>query len=157
MRKIYTAVDITATPQEVWSKLLDLGSYGHWNPAIVEARGTVEEGSDIMVVLTTPGGGRSRVKVHLVAVKPLRELRWRGALGHKWLLRGERSFTIHTREAGVRFEQSETFNGLISYFLPRSMMAAIEESYRSMNEELKRLLEGPSGGGSTICPRKSGS
>ena len=44
MRTMSAAIDIDATPAEVWAVLTDLSSYHEWNPLFVEADGTVAEG-----------------------------------------------------------------------------------------------------------------
>ena len=47
MRTISAAIDIAATPQQVWAVLADLDSYPQWNPFIRSASGQlVCAGSD---------------------------------------------------------------------------------------------------------------
>ena len=52
---ISTSIEIEAPPERVWGVLVDLPSYGAWNPFIVEAAGDVVPGSTIALRMALPG------------------------------------------------------------------------------------------------------
>ena len=58
MRAISAAVDIAATPRQVWAVLADLDAYPQWNPFIRSASGQLAEGATLALRLV-PGQGRA--------------------------------------------------------------------------------------------------
>ena len=50
MRVLETEIHITASPERVWSVLMDFDRYPDWNPFIRRARGRVEVGEKLEVV-----------------------------------------------------------------------------------------------------------
>jgi len=58
MRAISAAVDIAATPRQVWAVLADLDAYPQWNPFIRSASGQLAEGATLTLRLV-PAQGRA--------------------------------------------------------------------------------------------------
>lgn len=135
------SIDIVATPAQVWSRLTDFESYRQWNPFIVEVRGELEEGRRLTVTLK-PDGLPVMVRPRVMAVRPRRELRWRGTLGLPSILDGEHAFLIEPLgPERVRFTQRECFSGLL---VPGAMALIGErtvEGFRAMNEALRQRAE----------------
>lgn len=141
-REIEESIEIAATPAEVWWRLTDFAGYADWNPFIVSIRGDLDVGARLTVILKPGGLPPVVMRPRLLAVRPRRELRWRGGLGLPDLLNGEHAFIIEPIAADrVRFIQRERLHGL---FVPGAM-ALIGDStltgVRAMNEALRRCAE----------------
>ena len=56
MKTLHTAIEIAASPEDVWAVLADLDNYPHWNPFIPRIAGTLAAGERLEVRLAPPGG-----------------------------------------------------------------------------------------------------
>jgi len=140
--EVEESVEIVATPAEVWWRLTNFASYPDWNPFIVSIRGDLEVGARLAVTLKPEGMLPVVMRPQLLAVRPERELRWRGSLGLPNLFDGEHAFIIEPLAAHrVRFIQREQLSGL----LVPSAMALIGDNtlagFRAMNQALRRRCE----------------
>src|SRR5258708_39466437 len=80
MRAISAAVDIAATPQQVWAVLADLDSYPQWNPFIRSASGQLAEGATLTLRLVPAQGRAMTFRPKVLAAPPRELLRWVGRL-----------------------------------------------------------------------------
>src|SRR5258708_37845408 len=78
MRAISAAVDIAATPQQVWAVLADLDSYPQWNPFIRSASGQLAEGATLTLRLVPAQGRAMTFRPKVLAARPGALLRWIG-------------------------------------------------------------------------------
>jgi hypothetical protein len=139
VRTMSAAIDIDASPEQVWAVLTDLDSYREWNPLFVEASGKVAEGQRIRLRSKHPANGRlMTVRPRITAVLPGTELRW--AAGFPGLISGEHAFTLSPTDSGTRLVQSETFKGPLTT-LEGKTFANAEASFRGLNEALKKRAE----------------
>ena len=60
-RELHTEIEIDATPERVWSVLMDFGSYGEWNPFVTSIAGDTSEGGKLQVRLEPPHAGEWRM------------------------------------------------------------------------------------------------
>lgn len=139
MRTMSAAIDIDATPAQVWAVLTDLDSYHEWNPLFVEAGGSVAEGQRVRLRSKHPANGRlMTVKPKIISVQPDTELRWASRL--PGIISGEHAFTLTPASAGTRFVQSESFKGLLASFSGKTFAHA-QASFQALNEALKTRAE----------------
>ena len=139
MRTMSAAIDIDASPAQVWAVLTDLGSYHEWNPLFVEASGNVAEGQRIRLRSKHPANGRlMTVKPKITAVRPGTELRW--AAGLPGFISGEHAFTLTPTDGGTRLVQSESFKGPLTRFSGKTFANA-GASFQALNEALKKRAE----------------
>ncbi len=74
--------------------------------------------------------------------EPGRELRWLGRLGVAGLFDGEHGFRVRAEDVGrCRFEQFETFRGLLVAPLFFMAGAATRQGFEAMNRALKARVE----------------
>jgi len=141
-REIEETTEIVAAPAEVWWQLTDFAGYPDWNPFIVSVRGDLEVGARVGVTLKPEGMPPVVMRPRLLAVRPERELRWRGSLGVPNLFDGEHAFIIDPLAADrVRFIQRERFSGL---FVPGALALIGDNTvagFRAMNQALRRRCE----------------
>ena len=58
MKELKTAIEIDATPDQVWDVLMDFGAYGDWNPFVTSLSGEARTGETLTVQLEPPGRTR---------------------------------------------------------------------------------------------------
>jgi hypothetical protein len=143
MMKIVASTEIDAPAEVVWGVLTDLPRFGEWNPFIRAASGSATVGGRIRVEMEPTVAGPTLSFVAKVLVcEPNKKLRWRGHLLTPWLGGSDHAFTIEPSANGrVRFEQRETFHGLLPRLAWRALARATRRSFRAMNEALKRRVE----------------
>ncbi|HWB44889.1 MAG TPA: SRPBCC domain-containing protein [Hyphomicrobiaceae bacterium] len=142
MRTIHTEIGILASAEKVWSILIDTGQWAAWNPfATVSGRFAV--GERVAVTLTPPGQRAMTFTPTIVHLEPGRELRWLGHLGMPGLFDGEHGFRVLPEDAGrCRFEQFETFRGLLVAPIFWMVGASTKAGFAAMNSALKARAEG---------------
>ena len=142
MHEIVTQMDIAASPERVWSILMDFSRYPQWNPFIRSLSGVAKPGEKLRATIQ-PGEHRAMIfRPRVLNVAAQRELRWLGRLGFPGLFDGEHYFQLTALSNGsTRFTQGEQFSGvLVGLFLPR-MEAATKTGFDAMNRALKDRAE----------------
>ena len=77
---IRVATTANAREREVWRLLTDLEGYTSWNPTIVRADGTLEEGATLDLRFKNGNGDLESREVTVVDVNPIHKLRWQDRL-----------------------------------------------------------------------------
>ena len=142
MEELYSDIKIDAPTEVVWRLLADLDRYGEWNPFMQRARGQLQVGEQIEVLLQPPSGMGMTIKPRLLAVRPGRELRWLGHMGLPGLFDGEHIFVIEPLDDGrVCFVQRERFQGILASLLLRWIGQNTLAGFEAMNQALKAEAE----------------
>ncbi len=79
MHETSTEIEIAATPEQVWSILMDFIAYPQWNPFIRSISGVVKVGERLKIFVQPTGGKGMKFRPTLLVAVPNQELRW---LGH---------------------------------------------------------------------------
>ena len=141
MKELYTEIEIEASPQQVWQVLTDLKSFSQWNPFIRSAKGKLEVGSQLEVLIQPPGASQMMFRPRVLIVETNREFRWLGSLLVPGIMDGEHIFIIdRIAENKVRFRHSEQFKGLLVPFLWKSLDTNTRQGFNEMNVALKNQL-----------------
>jgi hypothetical protein len=140
-REISHTIEISASPDEVWSVLTDTASFPSWNPFMRKLEGELTVGAKLLVVIQPPGRRRSTFRPTVLTVAPARELRWLGRLLIPGLFDGEHSLRLEpTPNGGTRFTQTEKFSGiLVAPF--KGTLDSTDTGFQQMNEALKARVE----------------
>ncbi|MGP3910135.1 SRPBCC family protein [Nonomuraea sp. 10N515B] len=142
MREISTAIDIQASPEQVWSILVDFAGYAAWNPFIKEGSGEAVVGSTLVLRMFPENGRPITFKPKVLAAEPGKVLRWVGHLIVPGLFDGTHEFTLTaTPDGGTRLTQSESFKGLLVPFLGK-MIEGTRRNFENLNGALKKRVEG---------------
>ena len=140
MRTISAAIDIAASPRQVWAVLADLDAYPQWNPFIRSASGPLAEGAILTLRLVPVRGRAMTVRPKVLAAEPGRLLRWIGSLIMPGIFDGTHQFALDDTGGHTRLTQSETFRGVLVPFTG-TIITPAEAGFRALNHALKRRAE----------------
>ncbi|MBN8680133.1 MAG: SRPBCC domain-containing protein [Chitinophagales bacterium] len=139
--QIRTEIVIQASKEKVWSILTNLGAYPEWNPFIVSSKGSIEKGARIENTLRT-GDKTMTFKPVILEVRQGQYFEWLGSLWFKGLFDGQHYFEI--QELGpnqVNLVHGETFSGILSGMIFRSIGEDTRNNFVKMNQALKARAE----------------
>lgn len=142
MREISTAIDIQASPEEVWAVLVNFAGYAAWNPFIREGSGEAAVGSKLNLRMFPENGRPMTFKPEVLAAEPGKVLKWVGHFIVPGLFDGTHEFALTaTPDGGTHLVQSESFKGLLVPFLGK-MIEGTRRNFDNLNEALKKRVEG---------------
>jgi hypothetical protein len=106
---------VRARERDVWRLLTDLKAYASWNPTIVKADGTLEEGATLDLRVKNGNGDLESREVSVIDVNPIHKLRWQDRL----LLPGVRDRELTIRVRSFRLGETsvtaaERYEGLLA-------------------------------------------
>jgi hypothetical protein len=140
--EIKTEILISASPDRIWTILLDFEKYPSWNPFIKYIKGTAASGSQLKVRIQPPGSKAMIFKPKILALEAPKELRWVGHLLFSGLFDGEHSFKIVDNKNGTStFIHSESFQGILIPLFKKQLNSNTKEGFELMNERLKEMAE----------------
>jgi hypothetical protein len=138
--ELRTEIDIPATPEEVWSHLIDFDAYAEWNPFITSATGSAAVGQRLAVRMQPPGGRATTFRPTVTAVAPSEVFEWLGHLGVPGLFDGRHRFELVPTASGTRLTQRESFTGILVRPLRRSLDTRTRAGFDAMNTALSRRV-----------------
>ena len=141
MKTIRTEIIIDATKEQVWNVLTDFSSYSEWNPFIVKSKGEARLGGKLENSMKK----KDKVMVFkpiIIKLKEKEELEWLGSLFFKGLFDGYHSFTIEEVDVNkVKVIQSESFKGILSGPILKSIKEETTKGFIAMNKALAKRVE----------------
>jgi hypothetical protein len=141
MRTIHTEIGIGAPAAKVWDVFAAIDKWPEWNP-FARVGGRLAVGERLTVEIRPPGKRPMTFHPTVVVYEPGRELRWLGHLVVPGLFDGEHGFRVRAEDIGrCRFEQFETFRGLLVAPLFAMAGAATRQGFEAMNRALKARVE----------------
>lgn len=142
MHQIVTEIDIAASPERVWSILMDFPAYLQWNPFIRSLSGVAKPGERLHATIQPEERSAMTFRPRVLKAANQQELRWLGHLGSPGLFDGEYYFQLTALSNGhTRFTQGERFSGiLVGVFISR-MEATTKGRFYAMNQALKDRAE----------------
>ena len=144
MLELRTDIEISSTPERVWSILTDFDSYPGWNPFIRSIEGIARVGNRLNVSIQPVGSKAMSFRPVVLAATTNFELRWVGRLLIPGIFDGEHYFQIVPGTTGrVRLVQGEKFNGLLVGLLKSRLERGTRAGFVAMNQALKARAEVP--------------
>jgi hypothetical protein len=141
VRTIHTEIGIGAPAATVWDILAAIDKWPEWNP-FARVSGRLQVGERLVVEIRPPGKSPMMFRPTVVKLEPGRELRWLGHLGVPGIFDGEHGFRVMPQDAGrCRFEQFESFRGLLAGPILWKVEASTRAGFEVMNRMLKRRAE----------------
>jgi hypothetical protein len=142
MKEIKTAIEMKASPANIWQVLLDFENYPEWNPFIKRFSGVPEVGAKIKVIIHSPGQREMMFNPRLLKVKENKELRWIGHMIFPGLCDGEHALIIESiDEFRVNFRQEERLSGILVPIFWKSLYHHTRAGFNEMNQALKMRVE----------------
>jgi hypothetical protein len=140
--QLKSEIDIAATPERVWSILINFAAYPDWNPFIRTIRGTPDLGASLVVRIQPSGTKGMTFRPTVTRVVRAQELRWLGRLLVPGLFDGEHRFAIQPLVDGkILFQQSELFRGILVPLFKRTLDRDTKRGFIEMNHALKVRAE----------------
>ncbi len=144
MKLLETEIQIKATPEKVWSILINLDQYTDWNPFIKKAEGKIQEGEKLEVCISPPNGKEMVFKPTVKSVIKHSEFSWLGRFLFPGIFDGKHIFTITKTEDGCLLVQKEKFSGLLVPLMWNNLEKGTREGFELMNNALKQRAENAS-------------
>ena len=139
-RIIDTSIDIDASPEEVWSVIVDFKAWESWNDFIPIVEGNLQVGERIRIKVVSPGLKPMTFNPEVYVIKPVEAIVWGGSF-LKIIYRGDHTFLLEPIPDGkTRFRQIERFMGPMVLFMG-GMIKKTELGYHQMNLALKKRVE----------------
>jgi hypothetical protein len=139
-RMIDAHVDIDATPEDVWSVLVDFNTWGSWNNFIPAVEGNLQVGKRMRIKVVPPGLKPMIFKPEVYVIEANKAIVWGGSF-LQIIYRGDHTFLLEPLPRGkTRFRQIERFMGPMVLFMG-SMIRKTEAGYHQMNLALKERVE----------------
>lgn len=145
MRSLCDSVHVEASPERVWSWLMELAAhYREWHPDHLTARWVQGEPNRVGSVLEAVerlAGHRERLHFEMPGIDPPRCMEYRIRGPHSLLLPGG-TFAVAAEDGGARFTADLHYRfGPLTEALFRRRTAALLEHMREEGENLKQLVE----------------
>lgn len=142
MYRIDTEVIINATPNKVWSVLLDTAAYPSWNPFIKKVLGGIYLGNKIKVTIM-PGANKPMIfSPRITSLIANCEFKWQGSLLVPGLFDGEHFFELSSvANNATRLVHYEKFSGLLCKMVMIRFAKDTKVGFQAMNLALKNLVE----------------
>lgn len=135
---IETSIQINAPANQVWAILTAFEQYSDWNPFILEIKGEVAEGKQIVAKIDG-----MVFKPTILAYTTNKELKWLGKLWFKGLFDGEHQFLLVANEDGTTtLQHSEQFSGILVPLFKKMLRTKTKLGFEKMNLKLKERVEG---------------
>ncbi|MFH8747487.1 SRPBCC family protein [Streptomyces rimosus] len=144
MRSIEKTITISASPDAVWSVLVDFENYRNWNPFVLWAEGRPVVGETLKAHIRPPGGKGMTHQPTVLIAEPGRHLQWLGKVAVPGLFSGRHEFILEPTDEGTLLRQREEFTGILVPFLG-STLDRTEKGFVELNQALKNRAEALAG------------
>jgi hypothetical protein len=141
-KEIKTEILIHASPQKVWSALVDFNNYPNWNPFIKSIKGELIIGNKLDVKIEPPGAKSMTFKPTVTTYEINKELSWLGNLFFAGIFDGAHKFQlIDNGNGSTTFIQSEMFKGILVPLFRKIIDTNTKNGFHALNKKLKELAE----------------
>ncbi|MDC0348808.1 SRPBCC domain-containing protein [Alphaproteobacteria bacterium] len=132
-----TEITIQASPERIWSVLMDFSKYPEWNPFIKSVTGEKKVSGSLDVVVQAPGKNPTNFSPIILTLNENSEFRWKGKFLFEGIFDGEHFFILKNNKNGTTtLSHGENFSGFLVRFF-RSSLDKTEQGFRLMNQALK--------------------
>lgn len=131
MKEYKASTLIRASPEKIWTILIDGASWPQWDPSCEKLEGRITPGEKLKAFTKLSPGRAFPVKVSEFV--PHQKMTWTGGMP-LGLFKGVRTFTLTPRGDQVEFTLHEVFSG--------PMLALIGGSIPDMSDAFQKFVEG---------------
>jgi hypothetical protein len=129
---------INASPERIWSLLIDADGYASWNPAVVSLDGRIAAGEKIELISTV--NPKRTFSLTVTSLDPMRRMVWSDdmPLG---LFRGVRTFALRPQgEQSTEFSMEEVYSGALAPLITKAI-PDLSESFAQFADGLRTASE----------------
>jgi len=137
MKSFSASAIINASQDQIWAILTDGSTWTTWNPTIEKVEGSIVPGGKLKVFTKLSPGRAFPVRVS--EFTPPHRMVWTGGMP-LGLFKGVRTYTLTPKEGGVEFSMNETFSGLMSPLISRSI-PDLQPAFNEFAAALKKRAE----------------
>ncbi len=145
MREIKTEIQISASPDKVWSIISNIKNWYEWSPIIQKSKGDPFLGAKLSIIMTGKEGkggkdGPSYQPI-ITFFNEAKSFRWRAKMIAGFIFTNDKSFELEATPDGTRLIHKEYFKGLLVPMFWNSIKTTVPSMLNSMNEALKKKVE----------------
>lgn len=136
-KSVHTELVIPATPEQVWSVLMDTANYEQWNTVLLPIEGRLDKGEIVKYRFHQNEDNAYDIPSTVKNMEPGRLLNQAG--GAMGILTYDHRYILEPEDAGTRVTIHEDYRGIaVPFWNP----APVEKAYKKLIEELKnRVIE----------------
>lgn len=135
-KSVHHEITINATPEKVWSVLIDTDNYDNWNPVMKLLEGEVKEGNKVKYQFTQAADKQYDIDTNVKIVDPNKLLNQGG--GIPMVLTFNHQYILKPASNGTKLTIHEDYGGIgVNFWNPKPVQAA----YERLNEAIKKRAE----------------
>ncbi len=135
-KSVHHEIQINASPQKVWTVLMDTDSYDAWNPVMRLLEGEVKEGNKVKYQFTQAADNKYDIETNVKRVQTNKLLNQGG--GIPMILTFNHQYILESAIGGTKLIIHEDYNGIgVNFWNPKPVQSA----YERLNEAIKKQAE----------------
>ena len=135
-KSVHNEITINASPEKVWSVLINTDDYDNWNPVMKLLEGEVKEGNKVKYQFTQEEGKVSEIPSTVKKVVPNKLLNQGGGL--PLVLTFDHKYVLEPSRHGTKLIIHEDYRGVgVNFWNPKP----VEQAYARLNKALKDKVE----------------
>lgn len=142
---VTTQIDISATPEKVWSVLANIEGWKDWSPIIKESRGKAALNSKLVITMSGKNGKEGEAgqtyEPFITKIEDSRNLTWSATMGPSFVMTNGKVLELEETSTGTRLTHKETFSGMMVPLMWGMVQKNVPQMLNSMNIALKNLVE----------------
>lgn len=142
MKEITTEILINASPEKVWSILLDFSHWKDWNPIIASAEGKAELDSQVAIIMKGKNGkSAQKYSAKITRLEAPHSFCWTAKMGPSFLFTNQKAFEFQKTNQGTRLIHREKYSGVMAILFWGKMEKFVPAMLNSMNNALKNKID----------------
>ena len=135
-KSVHHEILIDASPEKVWTVLLDTDSYDDWNPVMKLLEGDVKEGNRVKYRFTQDAGNSSEIPSTVKKIIPHQLLNQGG--GMPGVVTFDHKYILESADQGTKLTIHEDYAGIyVNFWDP----TPVGEAYGRLCEAIKARVE----------------
>lgn len=143
MREIQTDIEISASPDEVWSILSNINDWSDWSPIINQSSGDAAMGSALSITMIGKQEGKDGPTYNpvITTFDDSKSFRWRAKMMAGFVMTNDKVFELEETSTGTHLIHKELFSGMFVPLFWSSVEKNVPDMLNSMNAALKAKAE----------------
>ena len=135
-KSVHHEITVNASPEKVWSVLINTDKYNDWNPVMELLEGVVKEGSKVKYNFTQTADSNYDIDTYVKKVTPTELLHQGG--GVPGIITFDHRYILEKSAGGTKLTIHEDYRGIYVLFWNP---APVEAAYSKLNEAIKKRVE----------------